>query len=95
MATTQKNVSVTALSVYTRSPAAYEALRSFKLLQLPSIRTLKHYIDGNLEAGGECLKRLEEERKSYLAMIEQVKQDLLDKKGIEIDCNLLRGIKIV
>lgn len=34
--------------MYTRSPAAYEALKSFKLLQLPCVRTLKHYIDANL-----------------------------------------------
>ena len=31
----------TALAVYTRSPAAYEALSSFKILQLPSINTIR------------------------------------------------------
>ena len=68
-----------ALAVFTRSPAAYEALRSFKLLQLPSVRTLKHYIDANLEEAGDCIKRLEEERKHYLAMVEK-KKDLEYKK---------------
>ena len=69
-----------ALAVYTRSPAAYEALKGFKLLQLPSVRTLKDYIDANIEDAGECMKRLEEERKLYLAMIEQMQQDLVDRK---------------
>ena len=41
-----------ALAVYTRSPAAYDALKSFKLLQLPRVRTLKYYIDANLEQAG-------------------------------------------
>ena len=64
--------------VFTRSPAAYEPLKSFKLVQLPSIRTLKHFIDANLEEAGECLKRLEEERKHFVSMIEKKKQDLAD-----------------
>ena len=33
-----------ALAVYTKSPATYEAIKSFKLLQLPSVRLLKSYI---------------------------------------------------
>lgn len=31
-----------ALSIYTRSPAAYEALKSFNILQLPSVSSLKN-----------------------------------------------------
>lgn len=69
--------------MYTRSPAAYEALKSFKLLQLPSVRTLKDYIDGNLEDAGECIERLQEERRLYTVMIEQKRQDLKDRdKGL-------------
>ena len=72
--------------MYTRSPAAYEALKSFKLLQLPSVRTLKDYIDGNLEDAGECMKRLQEERRLYVVMIEQKKQGLIDSdKGLYHD----------
>ena len=41
-------VVLTTLAVYTRNPAAYEALQSFKLLQLPCVRTLKYYINFNL-----------------------------------------------
>ena len=57
--------------MFTRSPAAYEPLRSFKLLQLPSVRTLKYYIDANLEEAGDCMKRLEDERSQYVGMVSQ------------------------
>ncbi len=63
-----------ALAVYTRSPASYEGLKSFNLLQLPSVRTLKHYIDANLEVAGECMERLEKERKEYLLLKKQLKE---------------------
>jgi len=52
---THKLSIILALAVYTRSPAAYDALRSFYLLQFPCVRTLKFYIDYNLEeAGASC-----------------------------------------
>ena len=50
--------------MFTRSPSAYEALRSVKLLQLLSVCSLKYYIDTNLEEAGDCLKRLEDEQPS-------------------------------
>ena len=69
-------------AVFSRSPAAYEAPKSFKLLQLPSVRTLKHYIDANLEVAGERLQRLEDERKHYL--------DMIEKKRVEIETRKLK-----
>ena len=57
--------------MYTRSPAAYEGLKSFELLQLPSVRTSKHYVGANLEDAGECMDRLEQERQQYLVMVEK------------------------
>ena len=66
--------------MYTRSPAAYEGLKSFKLLQLPSVRTLKHYVCANLEDAGECMDRLEQERRQYLVMVEE-KRRALERKG--------------
>ena len=36
------NITV-ALAIYLRSPAAYEALKGFNILQLPSQSTLKAY----------------------------------------------------
>ena len=65
--------STAALAVYTRSPAAYDALKNFKLLQLPGVRTLKHYIDANLEQAGEVEQRLLEKKKQYDAIIPMVK----------------------
>ena len=55
----------TALAVYTRSPAAYEALSSFKILQLPSINTIRSYMKSNKENPGIIEKRLADERGLY------------------------------
>lgn len=41
-----------ALAVYCRSPAAYGALKSFELLQLPSRSTLQAYTGAFLEDSG-------------------------------------------
>ena len=54
-----------ALAIYCRSPAAFEALSSFKLLQLPGAYTLKRYTRSNKEDPGECDKRLAHEREMY------------------------------
>ena len=67
-------IDILALAVFTRSPAAYDALKGFKLLQLPSRRTLKDYISANREKAGECLKHLQEEGKLYLSKIEELKK---------------------
>ena len=37
------STAIVALAIYVRSPAAYEALKSFNILQLPSQSTLKAY----------------------------------------------------
>ena len=41
-----------ALAIFVRSPAAYEALKSFKLLQLPSRSTLQMYTSAFLDEAG-------------------------------------------
>ena len=71
----------TALAVHTRSPAAYDALRSFKLLQLPCIRTLKYYIDSNLEEAGEVEKRLLERKGQYDKLVQLHQEQLEAKKA--------------
>lgn len=43
-----------ALAVYTRSPAAYSALKSFEILQLPSVSSLKYFTGANIEDPGEA-----------------------------------------
>ena len=64
---------ILALAVYSRSPAAYQALRDFKLLQLPCVRTLKYYIDANLESAGDSVEWLQQSRKQYVTLIEEKK----------------------
>ena len=47
-----------ALAVYTRSPGAYEALKSFGILQLPSRSTLQSYTGAFLHepgASNQCI----------------------------------------
>ena len=41
-----------ALAVYVRSPAAYEALKSFNLLQLPSKATVQAYTGAFIDQPG-------------------------------------------
>ena len=56
---------ITALAIYCRSPAAFEALSSFKLLQLPGVYTLKRFTRSNKEDPGQCASRLANERALY------------------------------
>ena len=65
--------------MYTRSPAAYEALHNFRLVQLPSVRFLKYFIDANLEDAGDSRDRLVQSRKNYLAMVEEKTQEVEKK----------------
>ena len=67
--------------MYTRSPAAYEALRSFKLLQLPCVRTLKYYIDFNLEEAGEVEKRLVEKKVQYDRLVSLTQENISRKSS--------------
>ena len=54
-----------ALAVFSRSPAAYEALKSFNILQLPSVSTMKTYMPANREEPGPVYHRLAEEKTKY------------------------------
>lgn len=82
-----KCITFLALAVYSRSPCAYKALRSFKLLQLPCVRTLKYYIDANLESAGDSIDRLQDARKQYNQLIQEKRklQEENCSKG-ENDC---------
>lgn len=51
-------LAIVALAVYTRSPAAYSALKSFAILQLPSVSSLKYFTGANIEDPGEAEDRL-------------------------------------
>ena len=52
-----------AVAVFSRSPAAYEALKSFNILKLPSVSTMKTYMRANREEQGPVYHRLAEEKK--------------------------------
>lgn len=53
-----------ALAVYVRSPVAYEALKSFRVLQLPS-RSLQYFLSATTNAPGVNEKALSEQRNLY------------------------------
>ena len=59
--------------MYTRSPSAYEALKGFNILNLPSVSSLKAFTGSNLEDPGDIQKRLSESYKDYQALVEQRK----------------------
>lgn len=61
----------TALTVYSHSPAAFQALKDFSILQLPGLSTLKSYVRSNKEVPGECEKRLANERRHYNIKVEE------------------------
>ena len=60
-----------ALAVYSRSTSAYEALKSFDLLQLPSSDTLKDFKSPLTCAPGEIDSRLQKERELYDGRIKE------------------------
>ena len=68
----------TALAVYVRSPAAYEALKSFNIMQLPSKSTLQSYTGAFLHEAGAC-------RESIIRQVTQYKsfcQSHQDQGGV-------------
>ncbi len=64
-----------------------EALCNFKLLQLPCVRTLKYYIDANLESAGDSLEHLQQSRNTVLWLkrqkerVEEKKKDARDSSN--------------
>ena len=63
----------TALAVFARSPAAYSALKSFRLFQLQSEAVLKKYRCTYKESAGEGEARLIEEREMYQQQQEEAR----------------------
>ena len=58
-------------AVYTCFPSAFEALASFKLLQLPSVATMKSYIHSNRESPGDSLQWLAHECSLYDTRVQE------------------------
>jgi len=76
-----------ALAVYTRSPSAYEALKSFQIIQLPGVQTLKDYINSNREDPGKIQERLKLCREEYNRMVAMQQQ--LGNKQVPISKGVL------
>ena len=70
-------VNILALAVYVRSPAAYEALKSFRILQLPSKSTLQSYTGAFLHEPGACAESIIKQVSQYNV----VRQSFSDQSG--------------
>ena len=54
-----------ALAVFVRSPAAYEALKEFNIMQLPSRATLQAYTGAFIHDAGACLESIAKQVENY------------------------------
>lgn len=59
---------ILALAVYTRSPAAYEALRNLQILQLPSVTSLKQFTSANIHDAGPTEEILAKAHEDYVLL---------------------------
>ena len=71
-----------ALAIFLRSPAAYEALKSFNILQLPSRSTLQSYTGAFLHIAGANSSCIADQVAHYLLFCQQQKaQERKEQKG--------------
>ena len=54
-----------ALAVYTRSPAAYQALKGFGILQLPCRKSLQGFLSANQSEPGVNEEKIAEQKRLY------------------------------
>ena len=67
--------------MFTRSPAAYEALKSYQILNLPSVSSLKQFTSANTQAAGLNLPHLHDGKQTYAAYkVERKDQGLPEPK---------------
>ena len=57
-----------------QSPAAYEALKSYQILKLPSVASLKHFTSANNQPTGLNLPHLHDAKQAYAAYKEERKE---------------------
>ena len=68
-------------AIFTRSPAAYEALKGFQILNLPSVASLKQFTSANKQAPGLNLPHLHDAKQTYTAYkVERKEQGFLEPK---------------
>ena len=65
---------ISTYTAYARSSSAYNALWSFRLLQLPSVSILKQYKSSYTERPGEVESRLKEESDIYRQRQKEAKE---------------------
>jgi hypothetical protein len=83
------------MSVYSRSQAAYEALRHFPMLQLPSTRMLQEIVSANFTGKHGCNQEYLAQQ-SILYNEEQKKKKNSDQRcGVKYGCLIFDEIKIV
>lgn len=63
-----------ALAIFTRSPSAYEALKSYQILKLPSVASLKHLTSANKQPTGLNLPHLHDAKQAYTVYKEEWKE---------------------
>ena len=63
-----------ALAIFTRSPGAYEASKSYQILKLPSVASLKHFTSANNQPTGLNLPHLHDANPAYAAYKEEQKE---------------------
>ena len=63
-----------ALAIFTRSPRAYEALKSYQILKLPSVASLKHFTSANKQSTGLNLPHLHDANQAHTAYKEEWKE---------------------
>lgn len=70
-----------ALAIFTRSPAAYEALKGYQILNLPSVASLKQFTSANKQGPGLNLPHLHDAKQTYTAYkVERKEQGFLEPK---------------
>ena len=78
---------IVALAIYTRSPSAYEALKSFNILQLPSRSTLQAYTGCFLHEAGaswDCISQQVEMFEKFVTECKQSGKQLPCADGVLI-----------
>lgn len=83
-----------ALAVYARSPAAYDALKSFKILQLPSKSTLQSYTGAFLHQPGANHDSISEQVAKFLLHCHQRKQEG-KKESKRLELSFLMKLKLL
>ena len=61
--------------MFVRSPSAYEALKSFNILQLPSRTTLQSYTGAFLHEAGASLDTITKQTEIYRAYVSTCKRE--------------------